>query len=284
MWIKFRVLDPTIVIGVIISLFVSVILVLIGQDGISSLIVGLLITTITLLIDAISRINEGEKRILNASLLDSAVMDDHTLLSAVSRLIGDYKLVKGLEDNFFLTKANDVLMDCRNTLHGLAEGQMTIEGDRSQFNYGERAKFSVKLVNAVHPAEWKTRYGENLIRANARAIERGVKFTHLWILNSETLFEYKKILFQLQEIGVEVRLATPDDIPSHLWQHYRLVDDKKLIRLEVGVNGKQRSQRIDIDHNAVEKAKQDFKRLCEFTLPLNRYFENIEAGPPSEAT
>lgn len=64
---KLRFLDPIVVIGVVISIALAIILVLMGQDQAISLLVGLSITTITLLIDNISRLKESEAAIIQIS-------------------------------------------------------------------------------------------------------------------------------------------------------------------------------------------------------------------------
>jgi hypothetical protein len=275
---RFLTTDPTIAIGVVISIVVSLTLVFTGQDGIASLLVGLLVTTITLLIDVINRINGSERKILDASILSSAVVDDPLLLSEVSDVIQDYKKVKQWGNRLFANRANEVLLDCRNEMQGLAEGQMLIDEGKFQFNYGDRAKSSVKVVISSNPERWNTKYGENLIRANKQAIERGVKFTHLWIQEDENLLKYKNILFQLQDIGMDVRVALPGAVPSNLIEHYRIVDDQKLIKLELGGDRRSRRQRIFIRPDAVEGAINDFNALLKYTQPLNSYFANLQTG------
>ena len=60
---KLRFLDPILVIGTAVSIGVSVILVLLGQDQISSLLIGLVATAITLLIDIIARLDQAEENL-----------------------------------------------------------------------------------------------------------------------------------------------------------------------------------------------------------------------------
>jgi uncharacterized membrane protein len=62
-----RFLDPIVVIGTIVSIALAVILVLIGQDEVLSLLVGLVIACMTLLIDIIARLKGSEEKIINSS-------------------------------------------------------------------------------------------------------------------------------------------------------------------------------------------------------------------------
>jgi hypothetical protein len=62
-----RFLDPIVVIGTIVSIALAVILVLIGQDEVISLLVGLVIACMTLLIDIIARLKGSEEKIINSS-------------------------------------------------------------------------------------------------------------------------------------------------------------------------------------------------------------------------
>lgn len=69
MFQKQKFLDPIIVVGVVISIAVAIILILLKQDQAISLLIGLVITIITLIVDLIARVKESEKRVIEANYI-----------------------------------------------------------------------------------------------------------------------------------------------------------------------------------------------------------------------
>lgn len=82
---KLKSLDPFLAVGLVFSVALSIFLVLLGQDQITSLIVGLLSTIVTLLIDIIARIKESEDRLRGVILLGEKLAQDSDLLSRITQ-------------------------------------------------------------------------------------------------------------------------------------------------------------------------------------------------------
>ena len=140
---KLRFLDPIITIGIIVSVAAAVILVLIGQDSAISLLSGLVITAIALMIDVIARLRESEERILRTSVLGAALVRDPWLLSAIQQIVDDFLAVKDHRFRTFAQGAVQALTDCRDVLHGLVEGHMTVDA-LSQFTFGRSGIIEVR--------------------------------------------------------------------------------------------------------------------------------------------
>ncbi|MCP4366853.1 MAG: hypothetical protein GY797_01880 [Deltaproteobacteria bacterium] len=273
---KLEFLDPIIVIGVIISVALAVILVLIGQDGATSLLIGLVLTTITLLIDVISRVKETESNIIQASTLETMLTRNPFLLSAVSQIAKDYGVVKKSGFDFFTETAENSLLECRDMLHSLGEGRMIEDIDRTKLTYGSRmisdAQKSVKVVTYANLSFWRTKYGQHILKENIEAVKRGVDFTRIWLQDYNTLVEYQDILKIQRESGLRVLVAFPEDLPSTLLEDYRIMDDKVLVKLELMAEGHAKSQHISIDPTEVNRAAKKFELLLKYAYSFDDDF------------
>src|SRR5207302_351120 len=108
---KLRFLEPLLVIGIAFSIGIATLLVIIGQDKAISLLIGLATTTITLVIDLVSRHTESEKRIVQIfSLGDGLIQaNDIWLYELTKEIIDDYHTVKKLNFPIFEGKMEAAL-------------------------------------------------------------------------------------------------------------------------------------------------------------------------------
>ena len=230
---KLRFLDPIIVIGTIISLALAIILVLIGQDEVLSLLIGLVIACITLLIDIIARLKESEEKIIQITELGSILIKNPPLLTTVSQIADDYETVNELGVGFFVEAADLALFEARDVVHKLSEGRMTHNNlalGRPRMLYGNRPESSIKVSNYSNPSFYRTDYGKSVLAKNSSAINRGVEFTYIWIQERETLFEFQDVVKQQIEMGIKSLYVFPSEIPPTLLEHYRIKDDNMLFK------------------------------------------------------
>ncbi len=278
---KLRFLDPIIVIGIIISVALAIILVLIGQDEAISLLIGLVLTAITLLVDIIARIKESEKNIIQASTLETLLVKNPSLLSIVSQIAHDYEAIRKLQFDLFLQRADDALFECRDVVHGLAEERMIVD-TRSKFTYGRKginkAQKSVRAVAYANPSFWKTKYAKDYLETNKKAVERGVEFIRVWVQNRETLMEYKDVMEAQRAVGIKVLFATPDELPRRLLEDYMIVDDQVLVKLELMLDGHSKNENISINQIEVGRAISDFDLLLRHAHNFSSSFEEEILG------
>ncbi|MEW5870999.1 MAG: hypothetical protein AB1894_17125 [Chloroflexota bacterium] len=268
--------DPILLIGITISILISVILVFVGQDEVNSLLVGLVLTTITLIIDGFTRIKEVERNTIQALGLEESLTKYPFLFSTLFQIAKDYESVRNLEFDFFKHGADDVLLDCRNTIHSLAEQRIEV-GLENNLAYGRQgihdAQKSLKAVAYAEPSFWKTKYADFYLESNAQAVARGVKFTRIWLYDVKTLTEYQEILQRQVDVGIRVLIAYPDRVPDHILDDILLVDDKVLARLVLDANGKAKSQIVTIDPIEIEKAMQKFTLLERYSQTYSEFLD-----------
>jgi len=129
-------MTPVLLIGVAFSALLSVVLVVLGIDTSNSAIIGLIGTTISLLLDLMLRASKMEQNLIDAGGLSREMVKDPQLFSALSSMAGDYhKVVEGAPYKLFAGRAKDVLSECQDNLHNLVEGYMILP-PLSQFSFG----------------------------------------------------------------------------------------------------------------------------------------------------
>jgi hypothetical protein len=116
-------------------------------------------------------------------------------------------------------KAHVVVAGVKRTLALLQQGYIPL--DETEF-YMKGAKYSdesAHRIKAVDPitAGWDSRGAIlNFYQANLRAVERGARFTRVFVVNREDLAdaEVQKVLLTQLRDGIEVRIAYRDELPA----------------------------------------------------------------------
>lgn len=116
-------------------------------------------------------------------------------------------------------KAHEVVAGVKRTLALLQQGYIPL--DETEF-YMKGAKYSdesAHRIKAVDPitAGWDSRGAIlNFYQANLRAVERGARFTRVFVVNREDLAdaEVQKVLLTQLRDGIEVRIAYRDELPA----------------------------------------------------------------------
>ncbi|HEY3275519.1 MAG TPA: hypothetical protein VGJ94_02780 [Syntrophorhabdaceae bacterium] len=116
-------------------------------------------------------------------------------------------------------KAQEVMASAKRTLSLLKHGRIPL--DENEF-YLEAAKCcdqALHDIKAIDPLNqgWTSRAALlNLVQANARALERGVKITRVFVVDREELLgaEGQNVLLGQFQDGIEVRIVYRDEIPA----------------------------------------------------------------------
>jgi hypothetical protein len=245
-------LDPIVAIGLLISIATGLLLVLVGNDAVTSLIVSLLITIITLIVDLIARLNTTQANVLQAVSLGSILNQHPELHKALGEIAKSYVSVQGMKFDLFRIRGEDALLECRDVLGGLENGFMTVEV-AGKYSYGRRgtanAKAAIKAVAYEDVETWRTEHLRNVIRTNAEAAKRGVNIQRVFIIDDRKVADARDVLQAHREAGVHVMIVSPADIPNpDLLESFMLVDDKVLVVFNYTRDGRKfRSERISID-------------------------------------
>jgi len=173
-------MTPVLLIGVAFSVLLSVILVVLGIDTSNSAIIGLVGTTISLLLDLMLRVGKMEQKLIAAGGLSREMVKDPQLFSALTSMATDYhKIVEGAPYELFAERAKDVLSECQDNLHNLVEGYMILP-PLSQFSFGLKGlselRRSVKATSYVDAEGfWNSVAGEKYFQANVELLSKDVQ-------------------------------------------------------------------------------------------------------------
>jgi hypothetical protein len=96
-----------------------------------------------------------------------------------------------------------------------------------------------------------------------------VGFVRIFIDPPEKLCEMLDILESHQEVGIDIYIAFPEDLPQSLHGNYIIIDDIAFAQLEFNANGEFSGQDISIDHIEVDRMIQKFDRAMEWAQELD---------------
>jgi hypothetical protein len=259
---------PTLVsiIGVVVSILLSIGLILLGVDRPESILIGIGTTIISLLIDLPIRIDQAERTIISAGRLSDRLVADAYLFDAADAIVADYSQVMATSEfDIFRDRARHALEDCKTTLHDLIEGSMTV-APLSQYSFGVKGLDSVtrslkatSYVDAEH--FWNSVAGGRYFQANVELFDRGVAITRVFIGDRATLGRIKSIILRHRNVGIHVLVALTNELPLELCEDYLIADDRIVVSLELTREGIARSERISVQPQRVSRAINDFERL-----------------------
>lgn len=269
---KIRSLDPFLVIGLSISIALAIVLVLMGQDEVQSLLVGLVATAITLSVDVIARLKETEERILKGTALGVVLLEDPGLHDALHQIARSYRSAQQTGFDLFLERNQGALLDCKDILGALERGYMMADV-AGRYSYGQRGTSSAqRVVKAVSYGDielWRTAHLQGVLRMNAEATKRGVDIVRVFILEDESIDQCADVLAEHHGAGVRVYTVSPASLPTvHLLESYMIVDDKVLVTFYFTRDGKSfREERVSIDPVDVGRAVGRFESIYRRAIP-----------------
>jgi hypothetical protein len=261
--------DPFLTTGVVISIALAVILVLSGQDEVSSLMIGLTVTAITLLIDVIARLKNTEDHILQATTLGSLLLSDTELHQTIRQITQSYLSAQDSEFDLFIQRSKDALLECKEILDGLERGYIVVEPG-GKYTYGRKgvnvAQENVKAIAYEDIESWRTEHLKGVIQANAEAVRRGVRIQRVFILDNDSLSQAEDVLQAHKDAGVEVFVVSPEALEStQLLESYLVVDNRILVVFYYTRDGRRfKGERVSIEPVEVGTA------VARFDSVLNR--------------
>jgi|CXWL01.1.fsa_nt_gi hypothetical protein len=255
---KLKTLDPVLIIGILVSVFSAFILVVLGKDEINSLIVGLLITVITLGIDIIGRVKETQSNMLQAIKLGKLLDVNSELHETILEITDLYLSSQVIGFELFRQRSKDALLECKDILSGIQRGYIQVEV-AGKYSYGKRgaeaAKSTMKAIAYEDVDSWRTEHLKGVMKANSEAAQRGVSIERIFILKKDNITVSQDVLESQNNAGVGVWVVAPEDLPkTELLESFLLIDDKVLVVFYYTRDGsKFRSEKISIDPVEVDR-------------------------------
>lgn len=262
-------LDTIQIIGFVISAAVSVVLFLTQEEKLSSIILGFILAILTQLFDMQKRNTDSEERLLKANALSQALYGDDWLLGDVQHIVQDYLSVKEVWFEPIKRRAESAICECRKTLHGLADGYMTVQfGGLDSLGPDDfaKAKKSIKAVAALDETYWRSPEANSYIQSNINAIQRKVRVVRVFTYPTTKLKGMIDILEKQQQAGIDVYIAPAEQLPKELNVDYLIVDDQILSRRE-----QMQQERISIEKGEVDQMVKHFDTLLRYA----RKFEDV---------
>jgi hypothetical protein len=259
----FKLIDPFLAVGVAFSVALSLFLLLIGVDKVDSLIVGLIATTISLVIDLVARFKDSERRILQAVTLLELIMQDNQLPENIQDLVNSYLLIKQGAFEIFKTRGDDILAQCISDLRAMADGYMIVEPG-AKYAFGklgiELAKKSIKAVSCTSPESWSSSHSRSAVEAHADAVQRGVDIIRVFIQDEKTHSDAEEVLTKQLEAGINVFVVSPDELPAKYQTNYSyfIIDNAILAEFYLTLDGHISMERVSIKSVEVNEAINRF--------------------------
>jgi hypothetical protein len=274
---SFKNLDTLQVVGLFLSVAVAILTWVLSpsKDPIPSITLGFVLAILTQGLDLQKRLNDAEERLLQANALSQKLQHDEWLQEQIQHITNDHLAVKGVWFDVFKLRADEAINECRKTLHGMAEGHLTIQsgGPYSAGSYTvPKTKKSAKAVAAIDDAYWRTSEAESYVSENTEAVRRGVKFVRVFTYPTATLREMVDILEKHQSLGIEVYVAPAERLPKDLNEDYLILDDRLVFRTEP--TGQ--TQRVTIDKAEVEQDVKRFDTLLRHAKKLDDVIDNLK--------
>lgn len=277
---KAEMFDKFQIIGFIVSASVSIGLIVAGQDTTTSVILGFVLAIITQLFDLQLRLAKLEEKFLNANSLSQALYKDDWLFPKIHQIVESYLAVKEMWFELFRLEAQTLIEECRDTLHLLSENHM-VAFPQSKYRLGSEAieKYTKKSIKGIFISDinyWRQSYGGKYWKVNEDLIRRKVKITRIFVYKPEVLRNALDILERQQKIGIDVFVASIDNVPAHLVKHMLMIDDKVYSISEIANDGNVISERITIDSLEVDQMINQFDHLLRHAMRLELFKESLK--------
>lgn len=270
-------LDSIQIVGFIVSALVSIGLLVAGQDRVASVSLGFVLAALTQLFDLQKRQSDIEERLLQASALSKPLYSDEWLLEHVRQIVSDYQLVKGIWYKLFKLRADGAIIQCREELHGMAEGHLITPSARTGAGNPEtfaEVKEIAKAVTSMDDAFWRSPEGDIYLRANADARRRKATIIRIFAYPLSTLRGMIDILETQRDLGIEVYIAPTETVPRELNEDYVILDNRIVVRTEQ--LGQQQQLRVSISKAEIEQKIRQFDILLRYSKRLEDAMDTLK--------
>jgi len=266
--IIFRWLDPILLIGLFISIVIAVGMVLSGNDTLSGLMIGLLSSIITLIIDQIAKVHKLAD-LYTKSHDYSTLLSDNEIGDFIQRIAKDYDSVKKYNFEPYKKIANIAINQCEEKLHDLASGSIYIEASTGMEQGLLAVRQATKDIKTIHIGSmefWKSDFGKNYFEINRAAIKSGVTITRLFGLTTDSVASSIEILKDHQKAGIKVYIINPERIDHE----FSIIDNRIWIDFATDERRDYSGEQIILASERVKMKVEEYEQLImKFATPLN---------------
>lgn len=255
---KMQWLDPILAIGVLVSIAIGFSMVVLGNDTVSSLIVGLLSTIITLLVDAVARIQELENTTIESARL-SHLLSDGPFAEELRKIGEIYLGIKKFGFDYYDTLAMKAVADAKPRLLELASGSVSVSVPTDYEYHGtDIAQKNIKTIHTIPMGFWDSEFGRAFLERNKAAVKRGVRITRIFALTTEMAKESINRLREQETAGIAVIIVKPGERTK---QEFTIFDDETLVLHELDSNQRYKADIVVRDPERVKRKVAEFENL-----------------------
>lgn len=257
-------LDPVIIIGTLISVFIATVLYITEIDPIASFSFGLLGIAVSLLIDLTARVTSLEIRTLKTLNLSQKLLKDRWFFNRLVNLIAAWeKLNNENYPSLFTELAHLHFQNIHDELIEIASGSMT--ADATDFRMltilVSEAQKTLKGTSIVTADFWEQNpVGQNYWRLNVEALGRGVKITRIFIIKEITP-KFKALMKKMLDKGVRIYYILENEVPPELCVDFVVSDENLVVKSELTPELIPRRHCISSKREDVLEASSNFDRL-----------------------
>ena len=267
--------------GFIISVAISLGLIVMKQDTVASVTLGLILAILTQLFDLQIRHGATEERILKASAISESLYKDESLLEDIQQIVEDYQSVKKDRFELFQLQADAAIDKCRNTLHSMSNGFVLVDRD-SPYSLGAEAfhmaKQSLKAVTTMDISQWRENpRSQKYTEAYTATVQRGIDVKRIFVQPVDRIPEILDILEEQRSTGMNVYIVRAEDLSREFNEEFLLMDDRILSKMEFTGYGHIRIERLSIDKTEISQMLERFDLLLRYAKTLDVVLNDIRA-------
>ena len=190
------------------------------------------------------------------------------LASELAEIAKLYSSIAELDFDYYCRLANLAIAEPKAKLRELASGSVFVPVEPVyEYQAISSAHRSVKATDPSPGNFWSTDFGRRCLEENKQAVQRGVKITRVFQLDSSTPSpESLSVLREQREAGITVLVVKP----GRLQREYMIVDDRILVEPQRGDEGRYSNDRIIVNPEQVRSALAEFDSLAHVGKTIDR--------------
>jgi hypothetical protein len=228
---RFDRIDPLIIIGVLISITVTLLLSVLDVEGmtvVSGTIISLVGIAITLAIDIIARLIRLEENTLLTVGLSRKLAADRWATCRITDIIEAWDKIETSEYHPLLLEIAKLhTEDMRKHLALISSGEIFVNEPDHRFMslIAEEARDNIQAISRVSVEFYRSRAGRRYLEENIAAAKRGVKVTRVF-LYEEIDAEIAELIHEMQAGDISVLTAKPSELSDGFNDAFAISDDR----------------------------------------------------------
>lgn len=275
------------IIGTLVSVGISILFLVNGQDIAWSVAVGLLGTILITLFEIVHEQRHGLNEVLMAlgfereAVKNSLVHDViQTTIRCSVALRSRFPGVQG----FLTPQLEQAVAIYIERVTELSRGHVQLPTSRR-----ENFRFAARLVQSAKEygkavaygnvrEQWEGRDSVEYQQANWDAAKRGVKITRIFILQGAQMSSSKEMILEQIAAGIDAYVVEESQVEPELLDDFAIWDGRYLGRSEARAGGKVVGGYVSVDSVEIREAEAKFDRLLTRSFPASSYFSDLAAN------